>query len=49
LRATRRTILMHLLTHSIRHYAQLATLTRKQGVAPDWSMDYLLFAAKRGI
>jgi uncharacterized damage-inducible protein DinB len=49
LRATRRTILMHLLTHSTRHYAQLATLTRKQGVPPDWSMDYLLFAAKRGI
>jgi uncharacterized damage-inducible protein DinB len=49
LRASRRTILVHLLTHSIRHYAQLATLTRKQGVPPDWSMDYLIFAAKRGI
>jgi hypothetical protein len=42
LRATRRTVLVHLLTHSIRHYAQLATLSRKQGVAPDWGMDYIL-------
>jgi uncharacterized damage-inducible protein DinB len=42
LRATRRTVLVHLLTHSIRHYAQLATLARKQGVAPDWGMDYLV-------
>jgi uncharacterized damage-inducible protein DinB len=42
LRATRRTVLVHLLMHSIRHYAQLATLSRKQGVAPDWGMDYIL-------
>ena len=31
MRATRRTVLAHLPTHSIRHYAQLATLARKQG------------------
>jgi uncharacterized damage-inducible protein DinB len=42
LRATRRTVLVHLLTHSIRHYAQLATLARKEGVAPDWGMDYIV-------
>lgn len=42
LRASRRTVLAHLLTHSIRHYAQLATLMRTHGVAPDWQMDYLL-------
>lgn len=47
LRATRRTVLAHLLTHSIRHYAQLATLARKQGVAPDWGMDYLFMQMKR--
>jgi uncharacterized damage-inducible protein DinB len=47
LRATRRTVLVHLLTHSIRHYAQLATLVRKQGVAPDWVMDYIMMQAKR--
>jgi uncharacterized damage-inducible protein DinB len=45
--ATRRTIFVHLLTHSVRHYAQLATLTRKQGVSPDFPMDYLLMAARR--
>jgi uncharacterized damage-inducible protein DinB len=45
MRATRRTVLVHLLTHSIRHYAQLATLARKQGVAPDWPMDYIAMHA----
>lgn len=47
LRATRRTVLVHLLTHSIRHYAQLATLARKQGVAPDFAMDYILMQPGR--
>ncbi len=42
LHAPARTVLVHLLTHSIRHYAQLATLVRKQGVAPDFAMDYIL-------
>jgi uncharacterized damage-inducible protein DinB len=41
-RSTRKTILFHLLLHSIRHYAQLATLVRQQGVKPEWAMDYLL-------
>ncbi|MGC2400656.1 MAG: DinB family protein [Acidobacteriaceae bacterium] len=47
LHATRRTVFVHLLTHSVRHYAQLATLTRKQGVAPDFPMDYLLMGVRR--
>jgi uncharacterized damage-inducible protein DinB len=47
MRATRRTVLAHLLTHSIRHYAQLATLARKQGVAADWPMDYIAMYALR--
>lgn len=42
LRATRRTVLIHLFTHSVRHYAQLATLVRHHGIAPDFQMDYLL-------
>lgn len=42
LRASRRTVLVHLLMHSIRHYAQLATLVRQHGIAPDWGMDYIL-------
>lgn len=47
LRATRRTVLAHLLTHSIRHYAQLATLARQHGVAADFPMDYILMRPKR--
>ncbi|AXC10971.1 hypothetical protein ACPOL_1625 [Acidisarcina polymorpha] len=39
--ATRKKILFHALLHGIRHYAQLATLVRKQGVKPDWPMDFL--------
>ena len=39
--STRRTVLLHALTHSIRHYAQLATLVRQHGLKPDWQMDYL--------
>jgi hypothetical protein len=33
--------------HGIRHYAQLATLVRQHGVAPDWPMDYLFMGARR--
>lgn len=46
LRATRRAILVHALMHSIRHYAQLATLVRQHGFKPDWPMDFLFIAAK---
>jgi uncharacterized damage-inducible protein DinB len=42
LRATRRTIFLHLMLHSVRHYAQLATLLRQHGIAPSWGMDYLM-------
>ena len=42
MRASRRTVLAHLLTHSIRHYAQLATLVRHQGIDSDLQMDYIL-------
>jgi len=47
LRASRRTILVHLLMHSIRHYAQLATLVRTHGFTPDWAMDYLMTDVER--
>jgi hypothetical protein len=33
--------------HGIRHYAQLATLVRQQGVKPDWQMDYLFVDMER--
>ena len=42
LRATRRTIFIHLLMHAVRHYAQLATLVRRHNIAPGWEMDYLM-------
>ncbi len=45
--APRRVILVHLLMHSIRHYAQLATLVRQHGFRPDWEMDYLMMGATR--
>ncbi|MHB1021670.1 MAG: DinB family protein [Acidobacteriaceae bacterium] len=39
--ASRRKILLHALLHSIRHYAQLATLVRQHGYNPGWMMDFL--------
>jgi uncharacterized damage-inducible protein DinB len=45
LRATRRTMLVHLALHAVRHYAQLATIVRKQGVVPDFAMDYIFMRA----
>ncbi len=47
LRASRETILVHLTLHSMRHYAQLATLVRQQGFKTTWPMDYLFTAAER--
>ena len=47
LRASRRAILIHMLMHSIRHYAQLATLTRIHGFKPAFPGDYLFVDAKR--
>ncbi|HEX4156310.1 MAG TPA: DinB family protein [Acidobacteriaceae bacterium] len=47
LRASRETILLHLTLHSIRHYAQLATLVRQHSFTPTWPMDYLFAAAHR--
>ena len=43
----RRTVLVHALMHSIRHYAQLATLVRQHGIQPGWAMDYLFMGATR--
>jgi uncharacterized damage-inducible protein DinB len=46
IRSTRRTAFVHLLMHSIRHYAQLATLVRQHGIAPNWQMDYLMMGVE---
>jgi uncharacterized damage-inducible protein DinB len=45
-RSARRTILFHALLHSIRHYAQLATLARQHGIKTGWPMDYLFMDIK---
>ncbi len=46
-RATRKTVFFHALMHSIRHYAQLATLVRQHGYKPAYPMDYLLMGIER--
>jgi uncharacterized damage-inducible protein DinB len=38
---SRRVFAIHMLMHSIRHYAQLATIVRRYGITPDWQMDYI--------
>ena len=47
MRASRRTVLVHALMHTVRHYAQLATLVRQNGVKPGWPMDYLFMEVER--
>jgi len=47
MRASRKTILFHAHLHAIRHYAQLATLVRKNGIKPGWPMDYLMMGIER--
>lgn len=37
----RNTVFFHAMLHSIRHYAQLATVVRQNGIKPGWPMDYL--------
>lgn len=49
LHASRRTFMVHLLTHSIRHYAQLATLARHQGIEHNWTSDYLFMGLEKHI
>lgn len=46
-RSSRKSILFHALLHSIRHYAQLATLVRQNGIKPGWPMDYLFMDFER--
>lgn len=46
-RAARGELFTHCLLHSIRHYAQLATLLRQKGFALTASLDYLGFAVSQ--
>lgn len=45
LRATRRKIFAHGLLHAIRHWAQLATLARAAGTAPNFAGDLMVSSA----
>jgi uncharacterized damage-inducible protein DinB len=47
LRASRKTVFFHATLHSMRHYAQLATLVRQNGIKPGWQMDYLMMGLER--
>ncbi len=47
MRSSRKTILFHAMLHSVRHYAQLATLIRRHGIKPEWPMDYLYMGMEK--
>lgn len=47
LRGTRRKFVAHAMLHAIRHWAQLATLARAAGTAPDFAGDLLLSPSLR--
>ena len=42
MKASRRKMVAHALTHSMRHWAQVATFLRQQGLKQDWRHDFLL-------
>ena len=44
-RASRKTVFIHMMMHSIRHFAQLATLVRQHGFNASFPMDYLAMAS----
>ncbi len=46
-RSTRRSVFFHAMFHSIRHYAQLATLLREHGYTLTWMGDYLAMDLRR--
>lgn len=46
--APRRAVLFHALMHSLRHYAQLATILRHKGIPAGFEMDYFLVSARKG-
>lgn len=45
LHATRRKLFMHIMLHSIRHWAQLSTLLRENGFILIWPKDFLFSEA----
>lgn len=45
LKASKRKLVAQALTHSMRHWAQIATFLRQQGLKQDWRHDFLLTKA----
>lgn len=45
IQASRRKLCVHILLHSIRHWAQMATLLRANGFKTEWPKDFLFSAA----
>lgn len=45
MRASKRKLVAQALTHSLRHWAQLATFLRQQGLQQEWRHDFLLSQA----
>ncbi len=42
LKASRRKMFVHTMLHSVRHWAQLATVLRQNGLKQDWQHDFIL-------
>ena len=42
MKASRRKMVAQAMTHSMRHWAQIATFLRQQGLKQDWRHDFLL-------
>ncbi|HET9088028.1 MAG TPA: DinB family protein [Acidobacteriaceae bacterium] len=47
LHASRRKLFVHILLHSMRHWAQLATVLREAGFKTDWPKDFLFSEAMK--
>lgn len=47
LHASRRKLFAHIMLHSVRHWAQLATVLREQGFKTEWPKDFLFSDAVR--
>ena len=45
LKASKRKLVAQALTHSMRHWAQISTFLRQQGLKQEWNHDFLLTKA----
>lgn len=42
LRCSRRKLFIHVMQHAVRHWAQISTLLRQNGMKADWQQDFLV-------